>query len=1114
MHENRKEKIMKKDKFMSKVRKLSRKAVCILAAVLVCANSLGSQGSFVYAAGTDTGSAQKINDGTNWWRNDSHSYSSYDDSKNKALKVNAAYGYKLKSKKDKNGNSLRKIEVMNGSTRNECSPPTQFHDKDVTLPAFLKEYTWFHVKSESDVFKVKITGLSIWQNGKFVDVDIVRTISNPKLDDEYGDGYVGIGAGVANASYVGLDQMTVKTQFYKAGTNTPITLKSNLTLNDIDECQYISINADKVTGEYVAGNTKLKYMEKGGNAYYCSDSPNYEGEAFTAVGFTFESNSFTYTFGRDMGQHPEYTHATRTEQYVGSGQSMVDFPTEAPVKTVTNDSNDKETDVKEIHVRDLSKTWTYSVSQPIPAKAENFCYDSFAFEDKVEECMKILDVKVVAANGGAETDVSSMFNISTVGNDVKATLKNPKDSEFYSNVLYTLKVKVRMNVPANTSEEQLNALRETWTTHGHYNETKTVLTENNSAKTIIDGENKVTNEVKTLIELSEMTPPGETPKPGLKITKDVNRYEHQVGDIVHYTVKVQNTNPNADTAYFTISDTTLPDTFAFDFSSVKVSGIDEANYTISQSGNGWVLKSKGDYALPYGTTITVTYDAKALVASNGTCVDNTASAIAAGIPEKTDKEQVYINSPKVDVVKTAPDKKYKVGDVVGYKVTITNKNAGTYMHNIVLNDVVNSDGLEIKEGTVAVLVGGKDITKDLDVTYNDDGKGFTINTEYNLKNGDIPCAEKDPYNAMTWADKVTVTYDAVITEDADVSSSLKNTFTAPATENVNGDLIVTDDTIPSGGGEDIEDITMKTPALEVTKTSDKQEYAVGATGTYTEVVKQTKENLTAKNVVVEDAFTNEDGVVIDADSLKVTLNKEDITKDCTITTSETGFKIETGKNLTDEDELVITYNATFTKTGEYANAVVASSDNTPDDEDNNVVTVKKADWTLTKGVDKDTYKVGDVLKYTIESAIETENAETTDVVLTDEVPDGLEVDEDSIKVTGVKDATVSVDGQTITINVPTMKYGETLKVTYDAKVLKEADGNLTNLAKITGEGMPKREAKVTVKPVSASTPSNGTSSSTPKTGDMMNVLPFAGMSVLALIGGTYAYRKRNKKEAK
>ena len=57
---------------------------------------------------------------------------------------------------------------------------------------------------------------------------------------------------------------------------------------------------------------------------------------------------------------------------------------------------------------------------------------------------------------------------------------------------------------------------------------------------------------------------------------------------------MSNTNEKADTAYFIIKDTSLPDSMAFDFSSVKVSGIDEKDYTIEQSGNGWILKSKGD----------------------------------------------------------------------------------------------------------------------------------------------------------------------------------------------------------------------------------------------------------------------------------------------------------------------------------------------------------------------------------------------------------------------------------------------------------------------------------------------------------------------------------------
>lgn len=55
------------------------------------------------------------------------------------------------------------------------------------------------------------------------------------------------------------------------------------------------------------------------------------------------------------------------------------------------------------------------------------------------------------------------------------------------------------------------------------------------------------------------------------------------------------------------------------------------------------------------------------------------------------------------------------------------------MRDLVLKDLVKTEGLEIKEGTVKVISDGQDITKDLDIKYEEGGKGFTINTAYNLK---------------------------------------------------------------------------------------------------------------------------------------------------------------------------------------------------------------------------------------------------------------------------------------------------------------------------------------------------------------------------------------------
>ena len=44
-------------------------------------------------------------------------------------------------------------------------------------------------------------------------------------------------------------------------------------------------------------------------------------KTFTCAAFTFEGNSFEYTFGRNIAE------PTRRDQFVGSGQNMVRFKT-------------------------------------------------------------------------------------------------------------------------------------------------------------------------------------------------------------------------------------------------------------------------------------------------------------------------------------------------------------------------------------------------------------------------------------------------------------------------------------------------------------------------------------------------------------------------------------------------------------------------------------------------------------------------------------------------------------------------------------------------------------------------------------------------------------------
>ena len=1339
--------------------------------------------------------------GSSWKNDKDKKYSSFDDSK--AIIVEASYGFRLYKTKNS------KFTVEEGKS---CKYPTSYNGLDLNIQDFEKEYLWFKTSENSvDKIKVKVSNMQIYQcnddgsNGHWVKVDMVRTVTG--IEKYKGqDGYIALGENLTNTVYVGLKEVKTTSTFYKAGTNTKVSLKSNVTLKDIDSKQYIGVKANKVDGQYVSSNTKLSYKEDNGTyIYYADYDDDYDSQDFTCAAFTFQGDSFEYTFGRNLAE------PTRRDQFVGSGQNMTRFKTVPPTKTVTDNN---ETQVTSNTVEHFGQDWTYNVKQVIPAGIpEAHRYSKFAFEDQIESCMKINSVKVVASKMESTKDATSWFDIKTDGNKVTATLKDPKGNEsFYKYGIYTLKINVSLNIPENATEEQMTALREQWKQHGHYNETDNIVTETNKAKTNVDGDVKDTNQVTTKVEGPEKTVsdsdetnvkkntvrsladdwtysitqkiaknadekyasfafkdsieqcmkinsvkvkadngkdvtswfdvstvgnevkatlknPGsndefyknnsytmeinvkmdvpenateeqlkslrdrwkehghytedqkivkeyntayvevngqnvitnkpetevqlstnEKNEPGLAIKKSVNRYEHQVNDVVHYTVKVSNTNEKADTAYFIIKDASLPDSMAFDFSSVKVSGIDEKDYTIEQSGNGWILKSKGDYALPYGKTITVEYDAKALVASNGTVVDNTAITTAAGIPEMKDQQQVYINSPKLQVIKKAPGTKYKVGDTVGYNVTITNINAGTFMRDIVLKDLVKTEGLEIKEGSVAVLVGGKNVTSNLDISYENDGTGFTIKTPYNLKNSDIPCIGNTPYKDMDhWTDKIVVTYDATITDKAALATDLENVFTAPATPNTNGDTIKDDDTIPSGGGEDTEDIKMKAPALEITKKSNKSQYAIGEVATYTLTVKQTKENLTANNVVITDKFAQEDGMTYDADSIAVKLNKGDITKDCKIKVDGNKFRIETGKNITDEDKIEVTYNVSFSKAGEYTNTAISTSDNTNEDrsnnvvevtnatpelsinktsdkteyavgntgiytltikqtkadataknvtvkdqfvqedgitidaesmkvslngtditkdckivtnqnnftietgkdlsskdellvsynvtytkegtykntattqadnadpkDDNNSVTVVDQDVTMTKDADKKEYKVGDMVKYNVSVSLKKENSVSKDVVINDTIPEGLALQSESVKVNGITDYTINTDGNKLEVKIPELKYGEKVEVNYQAKVLKSALGKtLVNKATVNGSGIHPGQAEVSVKvPKTEKTPTStngsGSQTTTVKTGDDFNAIPYVAGIALGAVAGVVIYLKRRK----
>lgn len=880
------------------------------------------------------------------WADEKHIFSSFDDQK--ALSVDASYGFKLHT------TSQTKTIITKGKETKELP--------EISMPSFLKKYTWFATsENKSGEIQVKKTNMEIYQcekdgsNGHWSKLDLVMTITG--IEKYQGqDGYVAIGDGINGCSYIGIEEMTMKSQFFKAGTNEPVTIKSNITLKDIDTYQYVGVKAENIHGEYVSKNTKLSYRKEGNTSIYYADfSENYNSEDFTCAGFTFSSDTFEYTFGRVLEEGP-----TKQEQYVGYGQNMVKFDPVDPRKEILTSKGEI---TQHLTCSDLTQSWTYEISQAIAGEIPKAHYfKKFTFEDQIEKCLKILDIKVY----GDGEDVSKEFDISQNGHLVMADLKNPNDDQFYQREIYTLKIKVKMDIPQNMTKEQLKELKTIWEDHGHYNEKKTMITEKNTAKTIIDGKNAITNDVRVDIELSKK----DETSPGLFIKKETKQYEYQAKDEVTYKVTVKNLNEKAGVAYFTIQDRSLVDLSKVSMKDVKVSGIPEGSYTLQKEGNGWILRSKGDYVLPYENTIEISYTILTGTTVNGQLINNEASAWAVGIPETKDQNQVYINSPKNDVVKSAPLQIYKKGDHVTYKAVLTNPNPGTFMRDVRIEDEILTEGIKIVPGTLSIMVDGQNITSKCQTVFDKNGRSYVSRTPVALKNGEIPvfsskyAKEQGDYDDLWMSDKIEISYQAVIEEDGLEGKDVKNIMKIPATLNTNKELIKDDKEIPSGGGIAEEVIKIKAPKLQLIKQSDKKIYSVGETGNYKLHITQGKEGVSANNVVISDEFEKEGMKISD---IQIMYNGEDITKDCMIDAADQRFMIKTGKNLGENDVIDVIYKVFFEKRidGAVKNVSVVESDNTPQDQDEVTVVVKPPMLKIEKTSEHKVYKEGQSGSYKI-----------------------------------------------------------------------------------------------------------------------------------------------------
>lgn len=582
--------------------------------------------------------------------------------------------------------------------------------------------------------------------------------------------------------------------------------------------------------------------------------------------------------------------------------------------------------------------------------------------------------------------------------------------------------------------------------------------------------------------------------PRLKIEKKADSGDYEVGDNVSYTINVVNTHKGTIARNLVYTDElktkgvqiltgtiALYDTEGYELrEGGTLAG--EVDYKKQAKTDGFTLTTRkhlvvdgnyDKYDLAQGknpetqnawnpsyvntkkeTLMSIKYDMKITdKALAGKDILNVATAVSDEALKVTTDETVKPKGPEPTPEKSVDRTNPAVGEDVTFTLRFTNNNAGTVAKDVKIKDFMNeSNMVKIREDSLKVTLDNKDITKECKITYNDSKDGFEIETGKDL--------------AQSQA--IVVSYKAEVLLTA-AGKDLVNTTGVNCTNNPEWKYAEA-----PFSPED------PTPELKIEKKSDKTNYSVGDTGHYTVKVTQTADNATARNVVIEDAFDNKKAI-LDTKTIKLTDSKgKDITKEVTIEGTQSGYKIETGKNLAQNEFFTVTYDVLFTDQTlggeEVTNVAKTHADNVPEKTTTVTVRIEKPELEVTKTSDKKVYSYEDTAHYTVKTEEVKENATAYNVVIDDQLQvSGAKVLAETIKISDKdgKDFTdkceIECKGTGYTIKTKRdLTKGETFTVNYDVVFEDRSliDNYVPNVVKVTADNASAQtENEVTPKTV-------------------------------------------------
>ncbi len=423
--------------------------------------------------------------------------------------------------------------------------------------------------------------------------------------------------------------------------------------------------------------------------------------------------------------------------------------------------------------------------------------------------------------------------------------------------------------------------------------------------------------------------------------------------------------------------------------------------TVSRSGNDVTVTQP---SLAYGKTISVSIVGTANAAGS---FKNTAQATTSNGSGGEASSTITVAEPEkpaISVEKIADKDVYSVGDTVTYYVTVAN-NSGVDAQNVKVTDTLPSN-LKAISSDIGELSGN------------------------------------------TWSYSV-----ALMNSGASVTATIKAEAVTAGTGVVN----TASATCSNGtGGSDDATIDIVRPALSVEKLANGTEYYKDDTVTYTVTVKNTVKGSVAKNVKVTDALP-EELALVSADAVSTDGTAEVETGDNAVTA--------TCDTLAYGEELRVTIEAKAIAAGEVTNTASATAENGDPGKDDETVTVKERtpELSVVKDADRDTYKIGDEIVYTITVTNIVPQSSAHNVSVSDSLPAQTELADVTATATSGTPA-VQKAGNGFTVTLAELAGEESITVTVKAKAVAIGTAVNTAIADSDNTEPGKDDETVTVTP--------------------------------------------------